>query len=270
MANKRMININLVDSDKFLEMPPTTQNLYFHLCVRADDDGFVNSPKKIQRMICANDDDLKLLITKGYIIPFESGVIVITHWKVHNTIQKDRYHKTQYENELKRLSYSDNGEYVKKDIGVFNKNIECIQDGYKMETELDKTRLDKTRLDKISTVSKTPYQEIINLYHEICIRLPKTMKVTNNRKKSIKARYEEYGKNIEVFKKLFKKANDSDFLCGVSTDWKANFDWLMNQQNMAKVLEDRYKNKEDKKKGGYPTEYVDYGPITEFDDGNRF
>lgn len=99
-----MINIDLVDSDRFLEMPPTTQNLYFHLCVRADDDGFVDSPKKVQRMVCANDDDFKLLIAKNYVIPFESGIVVITHWNIHNSIRKDTYKKTIYQNEKKEIS----------------------------------------------------------------------------------------------------------------------------------------------------------------------
>lgn len=111
MASKRMINISLVDSDIFLDMPLTTQALYFHLCVRADDDGFVDSPKKIQRMIGASSDDLKLLITKGFIIPFESGVIVITHWKMHNNIRKDTYHETIYQEEKKLLKSAENGMY---------------------------------------------------------------------------------------------------------------------------------------------------------------
>ena len=103
MAERRMFAKMLIDSDSFLDMPPTAQNLYFHLSMRADDDGFVNSPRKIQRMVSAADDDLKLLLAKGYIIAFESGVIVIKHWKMHNYIQKDRYKPTIYQHEKSLL-----------------------------------------------------------------------------------------------------------------------------------------------------------------------
>lgn len=96
--------------------------------------------------------------------------------------------------------------------------------------------------------TKTPYQKIINLYNEICTNLPKVMKLTESRKKSINARFKEYDENIKIFETLFNKANDSDFLCGNKSDWKANFDWLMNQQNMTKVLEDRYINSNSKEK----------------------
>ena len=94
MAERRMFSKTVVDSDAFSDMPLTTQALYFHLGMQADDDGFVNSPKKIQRSIGATADDMKLLIAKGFIIPFNSGVIVITHWKVHNYIRKDTYNET--------------------------------------------------------------------------------------------------------------------------------------------------------------------------------
>ena len=103
MASKRMFSLSVIDSDYFLDMPLTAQALYFHLSMRADDDGFVNSVKKIKRMTGASDDDLKILISKGFIITFESGLIVITHWKMHNCIQKDRYKKTIYEDELAML-----------------------------------------------------------------------------------------------------------------------------------------------------------------------
>ena len=94
MAERRMFAKTIIDSDAFLDMPTTTRLLYYDLSMRADDDGFINSPKKIQRMIGASDDDLKVLIAKKFIIPFESGVVVIKHWKIHNYIQKDRYKPT--------------------------------------------------------------------------------------------------------------------------------------------------------------------------------
>lgn len=91
MAERRMFSLKITDSDAFLDMPLSTQALYFHLCMHADDDGFVNNPKRIMRGIGSNTDEMKLLIGKDFVIPFHSGVICITHWKVHNYIAKDRY-----------------------------------------------------------------------------------------------------------------------------------------------------------------------------------
>ena len=104
MAERRMFAKTIIDSDAFLEMPMSAQALYFHLGMRADDDGFINNPKKIQRMVGASEDDLKLLMAKNFIIPFESGVVVIKHWKIHNYIQADRYKPTVYQEEKAFLS----------------------------------------------------------------------------------------------------------------------------------------------------------------------
>ncbi|MDD6133277.1 MAG: DnaD domain protein [Selenomonadaceae bacterium] len=103
MAERRMFAKTIIDSDLFLDMPPSTQMLYFHLAMRADDDGFINNPKRIQRMVGATDDDMRILLAKQFILSFESGVIVIRHWKIHNYIRKDLYHPTEYQTERKRL-----------------------------------------------------------------------------------------------------------------------------------------------------------------------
>ena len=135
MAERRMFAKTIIDSDTFLDMPHTTQLLYFHLSMRADDDGFINNPKNIMRMIGCKDDDLSVLITKKFIIPFESGIVVIKHWKIHNYIAKDRYKETKYKEEKATLMLDENNSYT-----------ECIQDVYKMETQ---DRLGKDRLDNI-------------------------------------------------------------------------------------------------------------------------
>ena len=112
MAERRMIAKSIIKSDQFLDMPATTQCLYFHLLLEADDDGFINAPKSIMRVIGAKDDDMRVLQAKGYIIPFESGVIVIKHWRLHNSLRKDRYNPNpQLENERKQLVVADNKEY---------------------------------------------------------------------------------------------------------------------------------------------------------------
>ena len=112
MAARRMFSINIVNSDAFLDMPAGTQNLYFHLNMRADDDGFVNNPRMVMRIVGAEETDLALLIRKGYLLSFDNGVVVITHWRVHNLIRKNRYTPTQYPELLSRLTRSPNGEYA--------------------------------------------------------------------------------------------------------------------------------------------------------------
>lgn len=111
MANKRMFTMKIVDSDAFLDMPLSAQCLYFHLNMRADDDGFIGNPKRIMKIVGAADDDLKLLIAKSFLLTFENGVIVIKHWRMHNTLSKRRYHETQYIDEKGTLLIKKNGSY---------------------------------------------------------------------------------------------------------------------------------------------------------------
>jgi hypothetical protein len=105
MAERRMFAKTIIGSDAFLDMSQSTQALYFHLAMRADDDGFVNSPKSIMRLVGCNDDDLRILSAKKFIIPFESGIIVIKHWRIHNYIAKDRYTETKYKTDRIRNVY---------------------------------------------------------------------------------------------------------------------------------------------------------------------
>jgi len=137
MAERRMFAKTIIDSDAFLDMPLSTQALYFHLSMRADDDGFINNAKKIQRMLGCNDDDLKILLSKNFIIPFETGVCVIKHWKIHNLIQKDRYKPTVYVEHKEKLSLKNNNVYTMDTL--------CIQDVYSMESQVS---IGKVSLDK--------------------------------------------------------------------------------------------------------------------------
>ena len=124
MAERRMFAKTIIDSDAFLDMPLSTQALYFHLSMRADDDGFINNPKRIQRMIGASDDDLKVLIAKAFLITFESGVVVIKHWKIHNYIRGDRKKTTAYAEEMEQLSIKDNGAYTLDKL----QSVACLED----------------------------------------------------------------------------------------------------------------------------------------------
>lgn len=143
MPEKRMFTKKITESDAFLEMPLSAQCLYFHLNMYADDDGFVNAPRKVQRMVGASDDDLKLLIAKNFILTFESGVIVIKHWRMHNTLQNDRYHPTDYQEEFRSLLLKDNKSY-----SFTNGNkMETIwkQIGNRLETEHNITKHNVTK-----------------------------------------------------------------------------------------------------------------------------
>lgn len=115
MAQRRMFSLKIVDTDAFLDMPQSGQLLYFHLSMRADDDGFVGNPKKIMRMIGAGEDDYKILLVKRFVIPFDNGVCVIKHWKIHNYIQNDRYTPTTYIEERSKLFLKENGSYTDKE-----------------------------------------------------------------------------------------------------------------------------------------------------------
>ena len=140
MAERRMFAKTIIDSDAFIDMPLSTQALYFHLSMRADDDGFINNPKKIQRMVGCGDDDLKLLIAKRFIIPFESGIVVIKHWKIHNYIRNDRYKPTVYTEEREQLTLKKNGTYT---LGIPDGIPEVDQ----METQY---RIGKDSIGKVS------------------------------------------------------------------------------------------------------------------------
>lgn len=118
MAERRMFAKTIIDSDAFLEMPQSTQLLYFHLSMRADDDGFINKPRAIMRTVGAKDDDLAILGAKKFIIPFECGIVVIKHWKIHNYIAKDRYTETKYKEEKASLGTDENGAYTTRIQGV--------------------------------------------------------------------------------------------------------------------------------------------------------
>lgn len=170
MAERRMFAKRIIDSDAFLDMPLSTQALYFHLCMRADDDGFVNNPKKIQRVVGASEDDLKVLAAKRFVIPFDSGIVVIKHWRIHNYIRTDRYTPTAYTEERAMLTEKDNGSYtVAGAVGIPSVNqmdtngipsdIPTVcQPTYQMDTQysIDKDSIVKDSIGKINTGRFTP------------------------------------------------------------------------------------------------------------------
>lgn len=137
MAQKRMFDRTITNSDDFLDLPDSSQVLYFHLSMNADDDGFINNWKSIVRMTGTKQDDLKILVAKQFVIPFDSGVIVIKHWRINNYLRNDRYKETKYKKELSLLTADKNEEYQLKN----NSGIPVVYP--------DKNRIDKNRIDNI-------------------------------------------------------------------------------------------------------------------------
>ena len=158
MANKRMFSLSVVDTDKFLEMPISSRLLYYELGMRADDDGFVDNWKKIMLFTGLKDDDMKVLISKQFIIPFESGVIVIRHWRLNNYLQNDRTKPTIHQKELKELELDSNN--------VYTMDTNCIH-------SIDKNSIDKNSININNKVKKESYGEFNNVlltkeeYHKL-------------------------------------------------------------------------------------------------------
>ena len=147
MAQKRMFDKTITNSDDFLEMPDSSQNLYFHLSMNADDDGFINNWKSIMRMTGHKEDDLKVLIAKQFIIPFDSGVVVIRHWRINNYLRNDRYVETKFKEEKQKLTIDDNLVYQLDTNGIHS---------------IDKNSIDKKRIVYIG--NKKPTLEEVKDY----------------------------------------------------------------------------------------------------------
>lgn len=165
MADKRMLTKKITDSDAFLDMPLSTQALYLHLNMAADDDGFVNSPKRIQRLIGASEDDLKLLIAKSFLIPFDSGIIVIKHWRMHNVLQKDRYRPTVYTEEARSLRIKDNKAYTLRDEGTpLLPDTEILQlpERFSSSESSSETKATKTKTEKFKKPSLDEIRDYCN------------------------------------------------------------------------------------------------------------
>lgn len=272
MAEKRMFAKTIIDSDEFMEMPATAQILYFHLAMRADDDGFVNSPKRIMRMIGSGEDDMKLLIVKQFVIPFESGVVVIKHWKIHNYIRKDTYSETQYKAEKARLILDGNNAYlISRDESV----TDTLQERNEPVTvPSTQDSIDKNRLDKLSTTvsndtvssgdderAHVDYKAVVDAFNKACISLPNVREINDRRRKAIRSAahtVESFG----GFAALFEKVEASDFLTGRRGSWTGcGFDWILKPANLTKIIEGNYDNKADR------PDHPDYTDTSRYTEG---
>lgn len=146
-----MFSKKITNTDQFLDLPLSSQALYFHLNMNADDDGFVNNVRSIIRLVGASNDDFKLLVAKQFVIAFNDGITVIRDWRIHNYIQKDRRQPTLYKKELKQLGLDENNRYIKDPNHVSNLDTECIQNGYTGKVRLGKVSKD---IDKDSKEDK--------------------------------------------------------------------------------------------------------------------
>jgi hypothetical protein len=166
MAQRRMFSLKIVGSDAFLDMPVSVRELYFQLGMYADDDGFIN-PKKIIRMVGSADDDLKMLIAKRFVLPFENGVVVIKHWAINNLIRKDFYQETIYTEQKKQLEIKENKAYTE----LNKKNVDKMLTN--CHHSIGKDRLDKVRLGKERLVKNTSdlpvagVKEIMDIFFKI-------------------------------------------------------------------------------------------------------
>lgn len=108
IAEKRMFSREVVESDNFLNLPLSAQGLYMHICMEADDDGFVNNANRIRKVVDASEDDYKILFDSGYLLQMAEGLVVVAHWRICNSIRKDRYKPTVYQSEWQKLKIRDN------------------------------------------------------------------------------------------------------------------------------------------------------------------
>lgn len=283
MAQKRMFTMKIVDSDAFLDMPVSAQLLYFHLGMRADDDGFVDRPKRIMKDIGVNEDDLKILIAKKFILTFDNGLLVIKHWRMHNTLSKNRYHETQYLEEKRMLLLKNNGAYSlttgkpiddtkllemseRQSVKQSNKideqktnNRRTIDEqktnadiglGLDIDIELDKDKeKEKEKYNKLivskDTICQTDVRRVIEEWNKL-------QEVGINPIRYIKPSSKRYqllkGRireyGIDEVLNAINNVRNSDFLRGENNrGWMITFDWFVKPNNFTKVLEGNY-NKE--------------------------
>lgn len=260
LAQKRMFTMKIVDSDAFLDMPATTQCLYFHLNMRADDDGFIGNPKRIMKITGASEDDLRLLIAKRFVLTFEDGVIVIKHWRMHNTLSRDRYAETSYTDEKKMLLLKDNGSYSLTggnpidDTRLIERSGRQTQQrrnkdatkthsdkGLDIDKDIDKEKDNKLIVSK-DTICQTDVRRVIeewNELQEVGINPIRDVKPSSKRYQLLKGRIREYG--IDEVLNAINNVRNSDFLRGENNrGWMITFDWFVKPNNFTKVLEGNY------------------------------
>ena len=248
MAERRMMSKSIIKSDTFLDMPATTQNLYFHMLLDADDDGFINAPKSIMRMIGAKDDDMKVLAAKQFVIPFESGVVVIKDWKIHNYIQNDRY-KPSALPERDLLNIQKDKTYTLKN-DVSSMDTKCIQPVSIGKDRIGKDRIGKDRVgkDSIDTLCHVSHDDVDKSHIEIIEYLnlktgSKFKPTTKPYVQAIRSRLKE-GYTVDDFKTVIdKKCREwkgtklEKYLTPKTLFAPSHFDTYLNSNEMAAMTD---------------------------------
>ena len=268
MAERRMFAKRIIDSDAFTELPPTTQALYFHLCMGADDDGFNNQIRRGMFNAHADRNDFELLVQKRFIIPFDSGVIVIKHWRMHNLIKNDRYKHTAYIDEMSALVLKENGVYTESGTQL---EPNWNPTGTKMEPQV---RLGKDSIgkDSIGYLSNTNvldcpaetgrFTEITESWNSLSVYgIAQIKRIVDGsiRSKQLKSRISQYGEDAII--EAIDRIRRSKFLQGDNNrGWIITFDWFIKPSNFAKVYEGNYDNTAPKQADNkYTQKLVDIG-----------
>lgn len=260
MAERRMFAKTIVLSDAFLDMPMSARCLYFTLGMFADDDGFVGGPKSVMRQCGASQDDLLILLQKRFVLAFESGVIVIKHWRMNNYLQNDRKKDTSYLKELAELTIDDKGAYTEKDKDdqMYTK---CIHSVYTGKDSIDKDSIDKDNNifispTKVVDINNTPscqseeryqssFQNVISAWNslsELGIKPIRGIKEGSKRINFLRARIKQYGEDDVLT--AISNIRESPFLQGNNKrGWTITFDWFLLPNNFPKVLEGNYTRK---------------------------
>ena len=248
MAEKRMFSKTIVLSDAFLDMPMSARCLYFTLGMLADDDGFVSSPKGIMRQCGASPDDLNVLIARRYVLAFESGVIVIKHWRINNYLRQDRYTPTTYVEEKETLTLDAKGAYTESEETSSGIPV-GIPPGIPRE---DKDREDKDRLDQVRTEGTLSdesvcrpedVRRVFDAWQSLGIqKLRKIPDSTTNAGKMLRARIKDYG--IGSVLEAVEIVRASDFLMGKVKDFQITFDWFVRPNNFLNIVNGKYDNRD--------------------------
>lgn len=247
MAQKRMFSLKIVDTDAFLDMPQSTQNLYFHLGMRADDEGFIGNVKRIMKMIGSSEDDKKVLLAKRFILEFESGVVVIKHWKMNNYLQNDRIKETTYLQEKSLLFEKENGSYTLDSTQGTPLYTKCIHSIDKNRLDLDKNS--KEESEQVAVIKKSQKQILLDMVKEQnfdsdLIDKLETWLTYKIEKKSL---YKETGfkiflkQFIEALNKYDKKHIINCFDTAMANNWQGVF--YENGNNVKVEQESEYKRR---------------------------
>lgn len=287
MAEKRMFSKQIIDSDAFLEMPLSTQALYFHLSMRADDDGFLNNAKKVMKIIGANQNDYDLLVAKSFIIQFSDGICVIKHWRINNYLRKDRYKETIYQEEKAMLTMQPNGRYSLKDS---IREMDDFPVGIPLVDRSDtQNRIEKNREEKNSIYSaeKLHDEQSLDDFFESIWKLYPIKKgkgqVSTSRKKALqKIGYDQIGRCVDRFlKDMSDSGRDRKYWMHGSTFFNSGYvdyldeNWGQESEDLEKprepcdrfsCLESSFRKQLEDAGAIYDGQGLDYGILSEYPD----